>query len=1209
LLVAINPAAVFGQGFQGGLRGAVKDSGGVIPGVDVTLTNESTNISRSTTTNERGEYVFASLDPGTYKLKASLQGYKTAEQGGLRVGTQQFITLDLTMEVGRIEENITVTGAAPVIETSNASTGTVLDTTALQTLPAPGRNAIMIGTTVPTVVPSGDTQFNRQQDQTNASLLSLGGGTVRGNNYTLDGVPVTDMRNRASANPTIESLDDMKVQVHTYDAEMGRTGGGVFNTTLRSGTNVFRGTAFYQTRPIALEKNNYFSDKASLPKPDNPYYLGGGALGGPIVKNRTFFFFATEDYHDVQTRNSTELMPTAAERAGDFSALTNGSGQRVTIYDPISRLPFPNNNINQMYNPATGTWSPASRINPVSAAMAKFLPLPDTNIDNGSANYNRTSLIDNKFEQEYTIKVEHKFTDKVSLSGFYLYNRTNEPCANYFSDPGSATSDQNYASRFADPNDYLLLRRPKILAVNNTWVLSDTSVMALRFGMTRFPDSNTLSINYDPSSLGFSQAFLNEITVQKFPDIRIRGYDKNAGQTLGATGFNSTGSPNTLNWKSISANGNYSKFIGTHTIKAGADFRKIGLDFISPGPGAGYFEFEKDTTSSNGGTSSTTDGNAFASFLLGYPSSLSSRQSFIPLSTALNIYSYYYGGYAQDDWRLNSKVTLNYGLRLEHETGVAEQNNNFTVGFDPNAALPGLTNVVTIAADPVAGTTARTVAGGLMYAGVGGNPTTQGNPPKVKASPRFGAVYSVDSKTVVRGGYGLFWAPYNYPTPSTGSNNFGQVGYTQNTVLVQSAPGTAPTTSISNPFPTGLVQPLGNSLGALSGVGTNISYVDQNSSAPRVQQYSVDLQRELPGSQSISVGYMGSRGDHLSLGGSSDVGVNINQLDPKYLTLGTALNQSLPNPFFGIANAGPLASQTTLTRAQLLRPYPEFGNVLARHVLEGKSRYNAVVFEWAKRVTHGWGGRISYTYSVLKDNQIGQANFYSGGSGFNPLNNYNYMPNMPACTTTNNAACYNPDAEYAYSVLDVPHRVIIAPVVELPFGRGKKWGGKSSAAEWIAGGWTLSAAINLQSGFPLEVQQGDNTGTFSGVQRPNIVPGVDLSTPGSYEDRLASADHPTVSWINPAGFTLAAPFTFGNAPRTITSLRTPPQYNVDGVFIKNLRFGTKTVQVKFEVLNLLDRVIVRALNGTNTFGNSNFGQTSTQAGFMRITQIMFRYSF
>src|SRR6266496_527536 len=262
LAVLTQAGALFGQGFQGGLRGSIKDAGGVVPGVEVTLTNEKTNINRTTTTNERGEYVFSNVDPGTYEVKAVLPGYKSIDRREIPIGTQQFLTMDLTMEVGAIEENITVTGQSPIIETSNASQGTVLDSQALNTLPSPGRAAFLIGASVPTVVPSGDAQFNRQQDQTNASLLSLGGGTRRGNNYTLDGVPVTDLTNRAVANPTIESLEDVKVQVHTYDAEMGRTGGGVFNTTLKSGTNNWRGTAFFQTRPVWGAANNYFSQKA-----------------------------------------------------------------------------------------------------------------------------------------------------------------------------------------------------------------------------------------------------------------------------------------------------------------------------------------------------------------------------------------------------------------------------------------------------------------------------------------------------------------------------------------------------------------------------------------------------------------------------------------------------------------------------------------------------------------------------------------------------------------------------------------------------------------------------------------------------------------------------------------------------------------------------------------------------------------------------------
>jgi hypothetical protein len=1170
---------LFGQGFQGGLRGSIKDAGGVVPGVEVTLTNEQTNTSRSTVTNERGEYAFANIDPGSYAVKATLSGYKTIDRRSIPIGTQQFLTLDLTMEVGAIEENITVTGQSPLIETSNASQGTVLDSAALQTLPSPGRAAFLIGTTVPTVIPTGDTQFNRQQDQTNASLLSLGGGTRRGNNYTLDGVPITDLRNRATANPSIESLEDMKVQVHTYDAEMGRTGGGVFNTTLKSGTNRFQGTAFFQVRPIWGQTNNFFSQKAGIAKPNSPYYLGGGAFGGPIKQNRTFFWFSTESYHDVQTRNIGVLMPTSAERNGNFAGLTRG-GQPVVIYDPVTRLPFPGNQI------------PSNRINPVAAAMLKYLPSPDRDVDDGNANYNRTSLINNKFEQLYSVKVEHKFTDKVSLSGFYLYNATDEPCANYF-----GTADQTEPNRFADPNDYVLKRRPQIVALNNTWVLNDSSVMALRFGWTTFPDNNTLTADFDPATVGFSQNYLSQITLKKFPYVRIREYD-GQGRTFGAI------NPTQIEWKSWAANGAFSKFVGTHTFKLGADYRRVGLDTFIPGDGAGNFDFDRDITSSNGsnGSVATFGGNAFASFLLGFPSSLDSRQSTLTSTTPFNIFANYFGGYAQDDWRVSPKLTLNYGLRVEHEDGMRESNNNFTVGFDPAATLTGITNVATIAADAVAGTAARPVAGGLMYAGVNGAPQTQGNPPKVKMSPRVGAVYSLSPKTVIRGGYGIYWAPYNYPVPSTSANNYGQVGYTQNTISPQPAFPVLPTVTLSNPFPLGILQPVGNSLGARTGVGTAISYVDQNGKAPRVQQYSVDVQRELGGNMALLVSYVGARGDHLGLGGSNDAAININQLDPKYMALGTAaLNATLPNPFLGNpAFAGTaFFSQATLQRRQLLRPYPQFQDIFARHVTEGKNRYNAAVIEWSKRVSHGIGGRVSYTYSVLKDNQFAESNFYVAAPNTTPLNSFNYIAGSPY---------YNPNADWAYGVLDVPHRIIVAPVFELPFGQNRKWA-KSGVADWVLGGWTVSAAMNFQSGFPLTPITSDNTNAFVGFNRPNLT-GTAVGTSGGYVDRLASPDHPGVTWVNPAGFAVPAASTFGTAPRTITDVRSATQRNVDASFIKSFRItGSKSAQLKIETLNLFNRVNVRTLQGANNVSNANFGQTNTQAGFMRITQIMFRFNF
>jgi hypothetical protein len=827
--------------------------------------------------------------------------------------------------------------------------------------------------------------------------------------------------------------------------------------------------------------------------------------------------------------------------------------------------------------------------------MARYLPMPDTDRDNGTDNYTRTSLIKSKYAQLYSVKLEHKITDSVSLSGFYLYNKTQEPCANYY---GSA--DQNEPNRFADPNDYYLLRNPQILAINNTWVLDNSSVLALRFGMTSFPDDNTLSVDFDPRSLGFSPTYANQIQLDKFPQVRIRGYDSQ-GRTMGAI------NPTEINWKSTSANASYSKLVGSHTFKAGGDWRNIAMDTYIPGDGAGYFDFDKDMTSSNGGTSSTTDGNSFASFLLGYPSSLSTRESRLSVSTPLNLFTNYFGGFVQDDWRVSSKLTVNYGLRLEHEKGLSEENNAFTVGWDPG--MTTALSTVTIPADPVAGTPARTVVGGLMYAGVDGNKTYQGNAPGVKWSPRVGVVYAFDPKTVIRGGYGVYWAPMNFPIPSTATNNYGQVGYSQNTILTSSRSNP---TSLSNPFPTGVAQPTGNTLGPLTNLNSNIGFVDQNRTAPRVQQFSVDFQRELGNSWAGTVSYIGARGDDLTLGGSDDIGINFNQLDPKYLALGSALDQPLPNPFLGNPNV-PLSLSTpaTLSRARLLLPHPQYGQINARQTTEGYNRYNAVVFELTRRLTNGFGGRFNYTYSVLKDNQLGESNFYQSVSPALAVNNYNYIPSSPACVDGQEftTACYDPSAEYGYGILDVPHRLNIAPIFELPFGAGKKWA-QSGAANYIFGGWIVSAAMSFQSGFPINIQQAaDSRLGGQNANRPNLS-GADLETSGDYYDRLASADHPTATWINPAAFTLAPTGTFGNTPRTITDLRTPGQRNIDASFIKNITLGgTKTAQFKMEIINVLNRPNVRTLQGQNIFGNANFGRTNLQAGFSRGFQFMFRFNF
>jgi hypothetical protein len=1144
------------QSFTGGLRGAVRDANGVVPGVTVQLVNEATNQSRDAVSNDQGEYNFAAVPPGTYTVKAALTGFRTYENKSVRIGAQQFITMDIMLEVGQLQETITVTGQSPIIDTSNASTGSVIDSRQLETLPSGGRSAFLFAVTVPTVVASGDAQFNRQQDQTNASLLSLGGGTRRGNNYLVDGVPITDMRNRASANPSIEAIEDVAVQVHQYDAETGRTGGGTFNVATKSGSNSWRGSGFYQNRPKWGSSNGYFSELNNVPKADTYFHLGGGAFGGPILRNRTFFWFSTEGYGSNTTRTGDLRLPTSRERRGDFSQSVNAQGQQVVIYDPLTgdangngRVPFQNNII------------PDNRINPVARAITGYLPLPDRDVSDGNNNFTRTAEINDRAIM-YTGKVDHRFSDTISLSGFYLYNLTNEPCANYW-EPGL-----NGANRFADPGDYILKRRVNLLALNNTWLPGNNTVVTLRYGYTRFIDNNTLSIDFDPATLGFSSNFLNSIQVDKFP--QIRGTDYNSadfGRFAGAI------DPTQVNWHSWGMNGAVTRLYGRHTLKFGADFRWVGLDFQSFQDTAGDFRFDRYFTSSNPQTNGTaTSGNAFASFLLGYPSGQPGEESTMSLSQPLEVFAKYYGLYAQDDFRVNPKLTVNYGLRLEHEDGLREQNNGITVGFDRNLTPPGpLGNIVV---------NGRPVRGGLIYAGQNGANTYQGDPPALKVSPRVGVVYSVNPRTVVRAGYGLYWAPFNSPAPDT--TNYGQVGYNQETLIQQGR--FSPTVTLTNPYPNGLLQPIGNGNGALTNVGQQVIFVDQDRTAPKVHQYSVDIARELPGNIAVGFEYAGATGRDLLLGGTVNSQLRINQLDPQYLALGAALNDPVPNPFFGLPpGQGFNVTSPTISRAQSLRPFPQFNHILMIGSTLGRNQYHAGIFKFEKRVSNGWGGRVNYTYSRLEDNQFGEGNFFSRNSG-----------------EAQNA--YDLDAEYAVSLLDVPHKLVVSPIVELPFGQGKRWA-QSGVAAAILGDWTISSIISFESGFPTSISMNSNglSAAFFGMQRGNPGSGSP-ETDGSRDDRIQNL------WITGAGYANPGLFTLGTLPRTDPDVRTPHRNNWDFVAAKDMRLGGSVRgQIKLEVLNITNTVKVRG--PISTLGSSTFGQIRVQSGFMRLTQVMFRVSF
>ena len=1154
VFVMVFANALFAQSFQGGLRGTIRDqAGAIIPGVEVSLINEATNAGRNTITNETGEFVFAAVAPGTYKMHIMMAGFKTFDRAGINIGTQQFITLDVDLQVGATSDEISVVADAPLIETSTASNASSIPSLLLDTLPSSGRNAYMDALTVPTVISAGDPHYSRQEDQNGASAISIGGGPIRGNNYLMDGVPISDLRNRTVVFLNIDSIAEVKVQVNTYDAEMGRTGGGVFNTTMKSGSNAWHGEGHVQQRPSALSARDFF---ASV-RPDSTYWLYGGSGGGPIQKDKMFFWASTEGYRAGTPNSLAMTVPTMAMTQGDFSAAG------INIYDPLTTRPNPNFNASAPESPTNlrylrdqfqGNKIPQNRMDPVGMNMVSFYSAPTA--PGLANNYSASDILHDRSDQ-ITGKVDYTFNSRHAISGTYAWYHSQEPYGIFFKNSPTA--------ELVDKDNYLSLRTVNAPVVNYTWTPDPTSVVTLRYGWNDFRDDCIpQSASLDLAKLGFDPGFISALKVKQVPLFTFDVYRQLGGQNSFLARF-----------KSQNFLGNYSRFIGRHNIRTGGGYRELGVNFTDNSTATGSFAFDKTFTQESPTLAVTGQGDAIASLLLGYPTAAS-----LTTAVPLQYFSRYYAGYVQDDFHMRTNLSLNAGIRYEYETDMQERNNQTTVGFDRNAQNPAAAQI----ADPVL---RNRIRGGLLYSGVNGNPTHQGNPQTLGFQPRFGFAYSATKDTVIRGGYGIFFSPLQIFAPSTAA--YGSLGYAASTNPLASNDGNqTPALRLHNPFAQGLNTPTGNSLGLLENVGGVIDFVDQNNKRGYVQQYSFDVQKQFPGAIAFTAGYVGSRLLHMSTGSGNSSSVNINQLPAADLALGSALSASAANPFFGLSQFGALSSSPTITQGQLLRPFPEFQDVLMVRPSIGSGYYNALTLKAERRIdSTGLGFRVSYTFAKALDDYFGDSSFFGQRSG-TALDNYNIR------------------REYGLSYNDVRNRFVITPMWDLPFGRGKRWA-TSGIADKLFGGWNLTPLITLQGGLPASVwQNNNNAGTLGGIQRPNVVPGVDACSSGSTTDRLHH-------WYNdglggrPAAFTSAPSFTLGNAPRT-DACRLPPQYNLDVGLHKTVQLTEK------------GRVVVRleAVNFTNTpkfnapesrWGNAAFGQVSAEASFPRIIQYMIRYEF
>jgi len=1131
-------ATVSAQTFQGGIRGKVADASGAVIGLaKVTLADDGTGISRATVSNDEGQYSFTALDPGNYSITAEKPGFKTLHQKGIVVSTQEFLGVDLQLTVGEVTETINVSEEAPLVETTNASTGQVIDGQKLSDLPNMGRNPFYEGVKISqNVIPGGDPKFNRMEDQSGSSQISIAGGPITGNNYLLDGISITDTGNHAVIIPSIEAVAEVKLQINTYDSEVGRTGGGTFNSFLKSGTNQLHGSAFGYTWVQPWLANTFFANSAGTPLTNQPFYNYGGSIGGPVMipkiyngKNRTFFWITGEGYRQSEAASTTLSVPTALEKTGNFSASRYTNGSMQTIYNPLSgttRQPFAGNVI------------PPSMINPIGLALASYYPAPNAATPYyGASDYNATATIYDRADQ-VTTKLDHQFFPWFHASGSYLHYGSREQSNAWFGYGNPGTPGQSMLVRHVDANQ-----------ANATLTPTPTLVISLRWGFNRYPNTTyqLASQGIDLEKMGFSKSLVSQLPYIAFPTITMGDLT-----SYGAGGYSA------FIPFSRSFSGSASKFVGRHNVKTGFDFRAIhtaGKASYTPGA----YSFTSGFTSASGTSTVLGTGAALASELLGFPSAGS-------VSTSNNLEDHvdYYGVFVQDDFRVNNKLTLNFGLRYEYESGLKSALNSLIVGFNPK--LP----------NPVQSQVSGLVTNGVIeYAGVGGFPTQATNPNKDKFSPRAGFAYTMDSKTTFRGGYGLLWAPFSFSL-------YSPIGYTQSTPYVASNDNNVtPAGSLSNPFPGGILSPVGNSAGQSAGLGGQAFSVYSNTAhSTRIHQFSFDVQRELPGGFVLATGYSGSVTHNLIQG---TPGVNINQLPDSYLSMGSKLNTKVPNPFYGTSGGVLNLAASTVAQSQLLLPYPQFGAITVTSTDQNHARYHSVYAKVQKKLGHGVNVLTTYTWSRNMDASNAASNTFNS---------------QPSTSQDN----YNRAAEWSLASINTPGRWTTAVNYELPFGKGRKFLGGNRILDLAVGGWAVNFQTTMQTGFPLAISQSNlNSSIGTSVQRPNAT-GVSPQTTGTLESRLGS-------YINPAAFSLAPQYTFGNLSRTITE-RGPGIANVDFSLFKTYTAeflgASMKAQFRAEVFNLTNTPQFYGPN--TTFGSSTFGQITTQANFPRVFQLGIRFS-
>ena len=1064
------------QLYTGSLAGTVTDSSGAaMPDVPVTLTDVGKLYDYKVHTDSRGHYLLRPLPPSTYRLRVSVTGFRDYVRDDIVLGVTQNATIDVRLQVGTVQEQVVVTGAAPLLATQDATTGQEVDQQFIRNLPSIGRQVMDLTFLAAGVNPAPGNTFGTLNNSVGVyNNFTSNGGRNATSGMLIDGMSAEGKDAMGNTQeplytPSQDAVQEFKVEQNNFSADLGFGGNTMINIVTKSGTNAFHGSAYEYWRNQVVDANNWFNNQQGIPLPPLRYNDFGFTLGGPIRRNKTFFFVDYEGNRINTMSNFTAGVPSALERTGDFGELCgyaggsfNSAGQcsnpAAQIWDPYSgvydadaggavrSLLIPFNNMATYVSPGNSNLNgtgyqlpavPGNLIDPAASKMMSYFPLPNINV--GTAGYSQYtnwshSGITTSQNDQFDIKIDQRFGEKNLLSGRFSWGRspmTQAQCFDNALDPCSSGPQ---------------LLRPTSVSINDSHTFGPHTILTLGLGYILLRSTSAGISGAYPSfnavnDLGLP-AYMSSSGTNVAPLIELGSYSEAGGgwEALGQGGWTilkytqSTGQ----------ATASVSHQQGRHEFKIGGELQEQRVMSWQPGTPGGEFSFGFNSTSQlpNGG-----GGDAMAGFLTGTSTTGSGQYEIDNLTAGSE--NFRFAAYFQDNWRVKSNLTLNLGLRYELETPRTVAGNRVS-WFDPTVSSP-LSGVPCLAGEPCL----DDLQGGLVYASPSQRHVTETN--HKGFGPRIGLAWQIDSHTVLRAGYGIFFNPNQYGAAGA-ATSVGQIGYDvlTNWITTYNSDGATPWGRLSDPFPGGLIQPQGNTQGLLSNIGDSINGTIRSwNILPYTQTWSFGLQRQLPGNVVVEASYVGTKGTHLYFHGGeylNHIGPWVEQATPSEIdNLQTYVDKSLLQHHHRPTAPLP-APQVPL--ASLYNPYPQFSQVSTSAPSVASSSYNALQMRVEKRMSNGLQLLANYVWSKSIDNaSLGGGSEWMGGFG--------------SLIDPNNF-----DLERAVSEFNIPQVFNLVWVYELPFGQGKRWG--QGWNRWLvgaAGRWKFSGNYRLDDGQPIALSE------------------------------------------------------------------------------------------------------------------------------------------